>query len=367
MKNPSMHFTIHKNCRIDELVQSHLSIISNRLTREFPNVVALILVGGFGRGEGGVIISQDNIRPVNDYDIVMIVENNTELQRLREIRQALAQKLNIWWVDISVYQKDKLRRLPFSMYVHDLKYGNYVFYGDKDITLLIPEMDSRKMPLVEVEIEFFTRMWCFLGPFSVEFLGRQLTSDEAFFLANQMSKALLTCSDAYLLLKGAYHHSYAERLERLTKLYPEKKDLHPLIKWATDFKLRPATQIELNLIDMYFNVKKVYLETMFFFVCQMYRKKFQNWFDYARAYYYNYKTAIRRIGYLLIRRDRRLERKLKINLAQLYLVAAYQRENIDEVLLTNAKKQVAQITKDDYSNYDWEMMRQLTADLRMKI
>ena len=65
-------FTVYDEKNIDAGIQSDLEKITAILHQNFHDEIQdLILVGGFGRGEGSVLIENGVHKPVNDYDIVL--------------------------------------------------------------------------------------------------------------------------------------------------------------------------------------------------------------------------------------------------------------------------------------------------------
>lgn len=349
-------------------VNQDLDVITQELVQVFgDNISALMLVGGFGRGEGAVLVENGQVTPVNDYDLVMIVDHPCDLSRIDEIRRNLAERLGVWWVDISTYTVAKLRRLRYTMYAYDLKYASQVIYGDPSILSLIPEMDPTKMPLAEAEVQFYTRLWCFLGPFSARFLEQQPTDEERFFLANQLSKALLACSDALLILNGLYHHSYVERLRRFEETFYNRDGLLQLIREATEFKLCPTRNISYDTIERWFQVRQMFLDTMWDFVSQMYGREFQGWQHYAWWYRNNPKRVIHRLGYLILKRNLRHEKRIRVNLAQLFLLATFEQGRVDPDLFDLAKRELSKLTGTDQSELDWDTARAMAVRLRMEI
>ncbi len=363
-----MHYTVHHDEAIDTRIASDVSMIRERLLAMFPQIEAIVLVGGFGRGEGSVLVEEDgNITPINDYDLVIISSNPLSSEVVSRIRKELATELGIRWVDISNYTLAQLKHLRYRMYTYDLKYGSQVIYGDASILSLIPDMQAEEMPLIEAEIELFTRLWCFLGPFHVRFAEQQPTDEENFFLANQLSKALLACSDALLIPKGLYDHSFAERLRRFEKTFQDKTDLLPLIREATEFKLRPTREIHYDVIERWFQVRRVFLDTMWDFVNQMYGRKLTDWQHYAWWYEHNPRTLLRRSYHSVIRRNRGYRKRLHVSLLQLYLLIAFERSGTSQQWLRLAKERATALTEEDYLPHSWDQMRQLAAELRMEI
>jgi hypothetical protein len=182
-----------------------------------------------------------------------------------------------------------------------------------------------------------------------------------------LSKALLACSDALLILNGLYHHSYAERLRRFGEAFQDRDDLLPLIREATEFKLRPTQDIRYDVVKRWFQVRRVFLHTMWNFVSQMYGREFRDWQAYAWWYRNNPRQVLHRLGYLILRRNLRHEKRIRVNLAQLFLLATFEQGRVDPDLFDLAKRELSKITGTDQSPLDWDAARAMAARLRMEI
>ncbi|MBN1890303.1 MAG: hypothetical protein JW850_20080 [Thermoflexales bacterium] len=363
----SSHYTVHHDQAVDVRIASDVALLRERLLAAFPQLEALVLVGGFGRGEGSVLCEKGDLTPVNDYDLVMLNQRPVDRDFLGQLRRELAQQLGISWVDISVYSPARWKKLAYTMYHYDLKYAGRVIYGDPGVLALIPDMVAQKMPLAEAEIQFYVRLWCFLGPFSTRFLAQTATEEERFFLACQFSKALLACSDALLILHGLYHPSYAERLRRFEAAFGDRTDRLTLIREATEFKLRPTRDVRYDVVERWFQVRRVYLDTMWSFVGAMYQRKFRDWPAYTWYYRNNPRRVLRRLAHVLVRRSLRHEKHVSVNLAQLFLLLAFEPEKVDAGFLGLAQLELGRVTRSNLSELDWEAARAMAAQLRMDV
>ena len=71
--NTAPKFTYTYNKKVQIRIISDLNIIKNELLKYIPEIKALILAGGFGRGEGSVLLQDGLVQPINDYDIYIIL------------------------------------------------------------------------------------------------------------------------------------------------------------------------------------------------------------------------------------------------------------------------------------------------------
>jgi len=82
-----MHYTGYKSKKVDAAIEGHIRIIADAVKKGIgDDFVSLILVGGFGRGEGSVKILKDNVVPLNDYDLYVVTKNSVSDDRLAPTR-----------------------------------------------------------------------------------------------------------------------------------------------------------------------------------------------------------------------------------------------------------------------------------------
>ena len=60
--------------KADELVQKYLDVILKEIKENCPGLKAIILAGGYGRGEGAVEFVKGKPRLLNDLDMYLISE-----------------------------------------------------------------------------------------------------------------------------------------------------------------------------------------------------------------------------------------------------------------------------------------------------
>ena len=110
------------------------------------NLVALILGGGYGRGEGGMIVKDGRQMPYNDIDFTLVVKSKSKVpwDGLNAISSSFASELTIH-VDFSrpltIYD---IEHWPCWLMWYDLLNGHIVINGPSDIlTKHAPEIASQ--------------------------------------------------------------------------------------------------------------------------------------------------------------------------------------------------------------------------------
>ncbi|MFZ4767393.1 MAG: hypothetical protein ACOYMN_20760, partial [Roseimicrobium sp.] len=206
----------------------------------------VLLAGGYGRGEGGVLMTSDGQRPYNDMEFYVFVRGSTLLNDRRYARKlhALAERLSPdagLEVEFKILSLAKLRRAPVSMFSYDFVVGHRWVLGDE--TLLSGcehHAHAARIPLHEATRLLFNRCSGLL--FAAERLRRNYFTDEdADFVGRNLAKAQLGIGDALLAATGRYHWSCLKRHEHLQELHhnPPADLSHNLRPLLTDALLWP--------------------------------------------------------------------------------------------------------------------------------
>ena len=256
-----------------------------------------------------------------------------------------------------------------SIYNYDLKYASKVIDGDYSILKLISNFDAYKLPLKEGEILFFTRLWTLLGCLNEKGFQIQCNKEEARFFRSQMAKAILAVVDVLLLQRGVYHPSYRERIQRLISLYPKNIEFNELSKWALKEKLNPSSE-KINPKDiqsLYNKVHKEYFFHMMGFFSKYYNEKVNSVYDIERHTKYSFVYLIRRLGYLMIKRNFRGEKILAIKMAQMFIAVAYEDGNINNELFRKGIKYMKYIDSSISDELSWNKARILVAKMRNEL
>ena len=191
--------------KINDKVNIDLKIINNFLNTKIKNIESIILVGSFGRDEGSVLVVNNKIHSINDYDLVVVINNRSDYPDVDKLRIELAMILNIRQIDISFYLKSKLSKIKFSMFSYDLKYASKIIYGNQKILDLIPKMKSSKMPFIEGVRPLFLFLSSLLHAYPIK---KQIDKNQLFWNYQQLSKSILGFSTAMLIFDKKYHYSY---------------------------------------------------------------------------------------------------------------------------------------------------------------
>jgi len=241
-------------------LESHLEQTCRQVLAAIRNAVperkleAVLLGGGYGRGEGGVWKTRTGDRPYNDLELYVFLRGNNFLnsRRYHAVLNEVAEKLTpIAGVEVEfkVLSLGKLRRSPVSMFYYDLVMGHRWLLGEEDLLIGCEHhRQADRIPLSEATRLLLNRCTGLL--LAGERLDRpSLSADAADFVSRNLAKAKLAFGDAVLAAVGQYHWSCRERHRRLEKLV-NAEDIHwlpevfRLHKAGVEFKLSPQPSQE---------------------------------------------------------------------------------------------------------------------------
>jgi predicted nucleotidyltransferase len=339
-----------------ETLHRHLRIIVQECLAEFGTLEAIILYGGYGRGEGGWIEDREEWRPYNDYDIVVVVRQKLHASRVVKIRKKLAEMLGIRWVDLSQKTPTRLKWLRPSIYNYDLRNASSTIYGSRELSKAIPRFEASELPLDEVLTLFCTRLWPFMGALGENAWSQGVEGEDARFFRNQMAKATLAAVDVILLLHGEYHPSYRERVNRACAKSSVASDDCHLFRWALEEKLLPTSPIMSGreVTKLYDQVHRLFARIMYQGLSAHFGREIVNVYQLERAYRRNIKTLLMRIAFLFLKRNLKFERVILINIVQFYLFAAYEGDGeINSNLLRQANNFLSELDTSIHKSMSW--------------
>ncbi|MDB6125655.1 MAG: hypothetical protein JWQ71_4648 [Pedosphaera sp.] len=216
-----------------------------------PELEALVLGGGYGRGQGGVFKTVSDDRPYNDLEFYVFVRGNILLSErkyrrpLHELGERLSPDAGLH-VEFKVYSVEKLRTSAISMFTYDLVAGHRTIFGEEKIfDDCAHHLVADQIPLHEATRLLFNRCSGLL--LAKDFLRLDtLTADQTDFIGRNLAKAQLALGDAVLTVFGQYHWSCTERHHRLNKLavpetLPWLAEVRQYHAAGVDFKLHPRT------------------------------------------------------------------------------------------------------------------------------
>jgi hypothetical protein len=243
----------------DDALERHLDHTCAGIVRGILGLIpahslqAVILGGGYGRGEGGVLRGSVGDRPYNDLEFYVAIKGNRHVNEFRYHRRLdvlgeILTHLADAEVEFKITSLEEMEAKPVSMFSYDLAAGHRLLWsrGPTDVILgwdlhlnaeNIPQAEATRLLMNRCSGLLFARIQLEMDSF---------TASSADFVRRNIAKAQLACGDALLTAHGRYHWSCRERHRRLMDLAQSKNsvcfttalELHAK---GVEFKLHPET------------------------------------------------------------------------------------------------------------------------------
>jgi len=250
---PNARFTIDGSPELEEqiwkLCRAARTAVCEAIT---PHALeGMMLGGGYGRGEGGVLRTSQGDLPYNDLEFYVFLRGFSFLAErkyqpvLHDCAHELTRKYPLD-VEFRVSSLPRLRRSPPSMFFYDLMRGHRWLIGDENLLRGFDHHGREELiPIAEATRLLMNRCSGLL--LAKERLQRNaFTADDSDFVGRNVAKAKLALGDALLVTHQQYHWSCRERHKRLLTLpiQPGKPAWLPHIqsahKQGVEFKLHPV-------------------------------------------------------------------------------------------------------------------------------
>ncbi|WP_395747677.1 hypothetical protein [Prosthecobacter sp.] len=252
----SARFTIDGSASLEQHLAVTCTHVRAGVERLIPRhkLEGLVLAGGYGRGEGGVLREGMRDLPYNDLEFFVFVSGSTFLNdrhykaALHRLGESLSPAVGID-VEFKILSLSRLRRSPVSMFYYDLVMGHRWIIGDDSLfSGCDHHRDASRIPLHEATRLLFNRCSGLL--FAAERLSQEtFTSADADFVGRNLAKAQLALGDVVLAIAKSYHWSCLERHRRLQVIAESDTQLITHHAAGVAFKLHPTrstkTRVEL--------------------------------------------------------------------------------------------------------------------------
>ncbi len=219
----------------------------------------LLLGGGYGRGEGGVLRTKNGDRPYNDLEFYVLVRGKDWLnekiygRRLHRLAKSLAPEAGVE-IDFKIISRQTLRESPASMFFYDLISAHRWLLGDESMLAGCEQhRQARDIPLHEATRLLMNRCSGLL--FAKEKLESKSFDDtDADFVSRNIAKAQLALGDAVLTVFGQYHWSAMVRNRRLLELevdenLPWLSEVRHYHETGLKFKFHPQINISREVLQ----------------------------------------------------------------------------------------------------------------------
>jgi hypothetical protein len=239
----------------DEGLEWHLELTCARIVSGVRGLIpgrkleAVLLGGGYGRGEGGVLRGSGGDRPYNDMEFYVAIRGNRHVNealygRRLEVLGEILTHLADAEVEFKVTSLAEMAAKAVSMFTYDLAAGHRLLWGKASVDAMpgwgrhvnpenIPHSEATRLLMNRCSGLLFARE---------RLLRRPFAASDADFVRRNIAKAKLACGDAVLTAFGLYHWSCRERHRRLEELARSRSSA-----WFYSVLRRHAQGVEFKL------------------------------------------------------------------------------------------------------------------------
>lgn len=299
-------YSVSNNPKVDIAIQKRLDYIVDEITNRIDaKIRAIILTGGFGRGEGGVIKENDEYTPVNDFDIGVLVSTSDYLFRRKKLQtnlsdlvHDLSSKVGVKQIDAGISHFLAFKFAPNLVNWYEVLHGHKILFGDININEIMPNLTGENLPLLDGAIYFLSRGSGLLIPALYFLPDYKISKKHRQNFQIEVDKACMAMGDTLLLLKQRYHYSYAERKKRILPIdiseIPEGNNIKKMYIKAVEQKLHPHFdwQGDEEMINHWFKIRDIFGEFFLWFESKRLNFEFKDWLSYSFFVQKNVKDPI---------------------------------------------------------------------------
>ncbi|MDX8410563.1 MAG: hypothetical protein R8K46_01640 [Mariprofundaceae bacterium] len=284
-------YTLDGDAQVESRIEQDQRIIADAVVKKLalPGFCALVLMGGYGRGEGGFQNVGGEPAPYNDYDYFLVVRgmDRSAINGIKPAVASLAHELELQVgveVDFAILAWETLASAEYCLMFAEMKWGHRVVAGDARVLDIMPSMPCDQLPLAE-----FTRLMLNRG--SLLLLnqrslqqGAPETPLERETFVKYLFKAILACVDSELANRQMYHPSYPVKLARLEALAEKgMSELLAQYRLAYEARFHPdyGKHIDANLFLWQAQVVQLWLQSFSHLETARLGQKPESWKDYA--------------------------------------------------------------------------------------
>jgi hypothetical protein len=204
---------------------------------------ALVLIGGYGRGEGGVEWRGGQEYPHNNLDFLLILKDEAATKQiamkemLDQILNRLGQRHGIG-MDLGMITTGRLKNAPGLVMWHDMRFGHKTLLGDATFVPSLTQFSPERIDPADIRNLLVNRGTLLLINQMLLDKGT-LSADESRTIVRHAMKAIIGYGDALLFAYGAYHWSYAEKQRRMAARQEIPEAFRALYNQAIEFRFRP--------------------------------------------------------------------------------------------------------------------------------
>ena len=249
MRTCQNRFTVKGTDEVEHFISNVVEDVIQLVRKQIPSgqLEALVLIGGYGRGEGGVERRAGKEFPHNNLDFLLITRRIRRSAR-RRLNQTITQQLSSLigrhgiGIDLSTMSAWHLRHMPCQVMWYDVRHGHKTLLGNHAFLPSLNHLQVDNINPASMRDLLVNRGTLLLINQSI--LAKDNPSDDdRRTLLKHAIKAVIGYGDAELFFRGQYHWSYQERQRRMASSHEIPQDLRQLYEQAIQFRFQPDYEI----------------------------------------------------------------------------------------------------------------------------
>jgi len=250
---------------LGELLDGTLAGIASEIDAlHLPCLQAVVLGGGYGRGEGGVLHTPGGSRLYNDLDFFVFTRDADPRtaarigETLKQLSARREKDLGIA-VDFGPAKNiSSLKNVASTLMFQELRRGWVPVWGEADLENWIPPLSPARIPRSEAVRLLLNRGMGLI--FAGEYLKENRNDPD--FIVRNMNKAVLGGGDALLLASGLYRWRGMDRVEAFAGFVRSEglpADWAALYERAFRWKLEPEIILPPDPLKAWRGCRRFYL------------------------------------------------------------------------------------------------------------
>lgn len=269
---------------ITRMVEEMVSIIEKIVPEK--DMKCLYMLGGYGRGEGGVVIVNGQERPHNNFDLMLVtgdIKADKAALYKKEIDQALKQLIDRIGIgiDTSVISASKLRSASCRVIWYDMRFGHKLLAGETDLIKSCSQFKLGNIPAWDAR-NLLVNRGTLLIINDLLINQRKMVPELKKVLVKHIVKCIIGYGDCLLFFLGDYNWSYLEKQKRMQKQKNVNPDFKKLYDDAMNFRFQPDYDpyLRLDLKEWLKEVVALLKEINLLCESKRLRRKKLNWDNY---------------------------------------------------------------------------------------
>lgn len=249
--DPRLRYTACGGVDVESRIRAILNECAEALETALSSSLyrSVVLLGGYGRGEGGVVRDRDRNgclveRPHNNLDFLVVARRAGDRALIQERADvALAPLIHRHGIgmDVGVMAERDLRTAPCLVMWYDMRHGHRTLLGDPNFVPRLERFTATGVPAWDIRNLLVNRgtLLVINGALADARGTEGLSAADARVTIKHAVKAVIGYGDALLYFLGDYHWSYLEKRRRMRARTDVPGAFRALYDEASGFRLEP--------------------------------------------------------------------------------------------------------------------------------